>query len=379
LTLRVLTIADRDFANREHDLLQRVESGLHDTGAVMARAIPQGVNNWDGSMVEAVIGYDDMSGMFVGERAPGAILNALRGGDVGEAGVFKGASPVDVVHAWGHDCFRSAAEIALASGAALVLDISSEDAVGELRAVRARLKRGKGEGSPRVCLLACDDALYARAKERGGGAEVRLVPWGVPVEWDRTVGEAAGPVTVSVMCTGRSRADVVSALDGIAEARGALGEVLVFLDEQALDRTASLQRHIEDLGLEDCLSVIGNMESARQLILETDLLIAPDLGLEHRSLVLEALGYGMGVIVHEGCFLRETEDEPSFDVVSRHEPAQLANAILGYFRVAGVREERAGRARGYVKTYHDVRTHIRRLRDAYGAVTESPSVPIRDS
>ena len=374
MTLRVLTIADRDFANREHDLLRRVESGLRDSGIALARAVPHGVTDWDASMVEMVIGYDDVSGIFIAEKAHRTILSAVRGSDA--SGVFKGSSPIDVVHGWGHDSFRIAADIACASGASLALDISSEDAVGELRGVRGRLEHPSGAHGTRVCLLACDEALYGRARDRMPESEVRLVPWGVG--GGRSDEESVGgPVTVSVMCTGRSRPDVLAALDGIAEARKTLGEMLVFLDEQALDRTASLHRYIEDLGLEDCLSVIGNMESGRELILETDALIAPDLGLEHRSLVLEALAHGMGVFVYEGCFLKESGEDPAYEVVPRRSPEALANAILGYFRDSGMREQRAGRAREYARTYHDARAHLRRLIDGYDSVVESRSVPIR--
>ncbi|MEQ9616961.1 MAG: glycosyltransferase [Phycisphaerales bacterium] len=372
MSARVLMIADRDFAVREHGLLERVERGISGPGLDIARAVPVGVHGWDVSSLTAMIEYDDSSGLFRAFTAPDAIHEALAGG--GREAVFASGRPVDIVHAWGIGAYRIAMAVAHDCEASLVIDVSSEYAMSELR----RLRKGVAElleyDGPRVCVVAADEALAAMAQARLPDADARVVPWGVPVPKEsREPRDEDAPVSISVMCTGRSRRDVVRALDAIAEVRTAHERVIVFLDEQALDRTASIHRHIEAVGLDDCLSVIGNMESARHLILETDVLVAPDTRHEHRSLVIEALAHGMRVVAHSGGFLPEPVDRRPYALVPRGDTHALAAAI-GAALTAD--EEASHDARRYATSGHTVRAHVRGVLEAYESLIGAPSVPI---
>jgi len=374
MSARVLMIADRDFATREHDLLERIEHGVRDAGHHVARAVPSGVKIWETGAPSAVIAYDDSSGFLRPFTVPETILDALQ--TEREDDVFAGGTQVDLVHAWGAGSYRAAVEIAAACDAGLVLDYSSEFATPKLRKLNRSISGLGGESAPRVCVVAADESLADRARSFLADSDVRTLSWGVPEVVSTTSRDAHAPLSVSVMCTGRSRRDVIHALNAISEVRATHPEMIVFLDEQALDSNASIHRHVESIGLEDCLSVIGNMESARELILETDVLVAPDLRHEHRSLVLEAVARGMGVVVREGSFLSEDVPEDAPFILSRPDCACVREAILACIVDEDRVRERCARATSYIRKDHDASRHLSGIIDAYESVIGAPPVPI---
>jgi len=380
MSARVLMIADRDFSTREHDLLERVEHGVQLAGHIIARAVPRGVKVWDTTALRAMVEFDDSAGFMRPCSAPDAILEALQ--DDGADKAFVGSSPVDVVHAWGGGSYRVALDIARSCGASLVLDYSSEFAAPRLRKLRRGVQELSREPASRVCVLAADDSLAERARSNLPEADVRTLGWGVPSRRKDEARDESAPRSISVMCTGRSRRDVIQTLRAISEIRETHENMIVFLDEQALDSNASIHRHVESLGLEDCLSVIGNMESARDLILETDVLVAPDTRHEHRSLLLEAIANAMGVVVREGCFLDTGGGGaggggaavPCVDARGGVESAR--DAILECFDEGDESVERAALAKSFIREHHDVRAHHKGILEAYESVIGAASVPI---
>jgi len=168
-----LMIADRDFANREHDLLSRVDEGLIREGVTRSRAIPVGVNEWKTPGIFATVGYEDSRGILTGEEPHIQIIDDLQR--------IEGATPLSVVHAWGPGSFGAALDLAHEAGASVVFDVSSEQAARRVRSMRRAIASFVEETGARACALCADaflaDALSGRGFDRIG---VRTLPWGVP-------------------------------------------------------------------------------------------------------------------------------------------------------------------------------------------------------
>jgi hypothetical protein len=111
--MRILIIADDSFASRERAMLRRLEVGLADEGVRVVHAVPRSALRWHGAELSAQTVPYESRGMAISRpwrvRRLVETTRTLHNGD----------NPAfDLVHAFGHECWAFAAEVARQAGAA---------------------------------------------------------------------------------------------------------------------------------------------------------------------------------------------------------------------------------------------------------------------
>jgi glycosyltransferase involved in cell wall biosynthesis len=306
--MRLLFMLDRDFAEREHALVRRVEIGLLDEGVRLARCVPHACALGMPSGLIPQATYADTGPKIAlawrADRLFRGLERLMPSTSPGEEGMF------DVVHAWGEDCWDLAAETAESDGADLVLEVYSADAVVHARRFE-RLWSSVLPEAGRCTLSVPSDELRQAAERAGVRWPVRVCPWGVFVpEEPRAIRRPGAPVSVCVIGDGgsaESASSVVALLEGVADlgrrreamesaGAGTLPELLVFLDERLVTSSPDVWRYVQRLNLSGLVSVVADLEGRREPVLRSDMLALPEPTGVHRSILLDAMASGVTVI-----------------------------------------------------------------------------------
>lgn len=306
--MRVLFLADRSFAEREHAMLRRLEVGLTAEGVQVARAVPTGSPAEATTGLSASLSYPD-DRWRVGALSPALSLaqqlvqaSSDAGGSGGSgggggSGGSAGAPAVDIVHVWGEGAWWLGTRLAVELGADLAIEASTRSAALHARELERAVASARGE-APKVLWLTPDEASLGVLLDAQPRSRARCGHWGVHVPPGRgpEPGPAGRPLSFVVLAPARTGGAVVPVLEALAGAASDGMAPLVFLDARAAEAHPAVWRRARALGLLSSLSVIDHIESRRQLVLEADALLLPDASGEHRSLVLEAMAAGMVVV-----------------------------------------------------------------------------------
>ena len=304
--MRALMMADRSFATREHAMLRRLEVGLMDEAVRVVRAVPDDAPNQ--ASLAPTVRYHDAHWRFINRAHARRLLRELQlvepllgAGGGGESDIDL----LDVVHAWGDDAWDIAIDIAASTGAALAFELWSFESTRRIRAIERRLA-ATGAGL-RAVWLTPNARLRSAAEDLNPSAPVRAAHWGVYADDHPARHRAPGaPIGVSIVCSGRDEGSVRPVLDALASCRRITENLLIFLDDAGVASGRGLWRYAERLGLLDRLSIIADMESRRDLVLETDVLVLPEAMGEVRSIVLDAMASGIVVVARADPYVEVT-------------------------------------------------------------------------
>jgi len=381
--MRVLLIADRDFATREHAMLDRLEVGLADDGVRVVRASPALNTEVEAASFGERLIYEPGVATDLAELRllpPAVALKGVR--RQGEA-IAKALAemklpgkdrPIDVIHGFGGRCWHVAIETAWRTGASVVLDVWSERCLDRVEATE-KIHAHSSEPLP-LLWVAPDEDLLDDLRERSITCPTRPVPWGVHVPdevvaWRRD----EEPASIVLLSTGRDHAGLVAALEGIAPIAADHPDALFFLDAAALKSHSRIWRALERLGLVERVSLIADLEGRRELILKADCLIQPEHRLGRRSITFEAMAAGMSVVARAAdaapgltdartAFLVESTDADAWELAVRRplEDRALARAV-------------GEEARSFIRASRTVSGQISASLEAYRWMLSSEAVP----
>ncbi|MBN8643902.1 MAG: glycosyltransferase [Planctomycetes bacterium] len=295
-------------AEREHALIRRVEVGMMDEGVQLVRCVPQAcVLQFPSGLIPQAAYSDAGPRLAMAWRADRLIRDLDRLLSDGhstrmEEGAF------DAVHAWGAGCWELAAELAEASGAALVVEADTGTEIE--RAPRFEKSCASVLPEPGGCVWSCPAEPVRDALERAGCRwPARVIPPGVFVpEAARPHRRPGSPASLCIVGGGprdpAEAAPTVAILEGIAELNrrreamesagaGTIPEVLAFLDEALVADQPDVWRMVQRLRLSDCVSVVAELEARREPVLRADILALPHGAAAHRSLLLDAMAAGI--------------------------------------------------------------------------------------
>jgi glycosyltransferase involved in cell wall biosynthesis len=204
---------------------------------------------------------------------------------------------------------------------------------------------------------------------------VRAAHWGIYAEeHDIHRRRPEAPIGVSIVCSGQDEASLRPVLDALAACVRLEENILIFLDDTAVENHLSVWKHAERLGLLDHLSIIADMESRRELVLETDVLVLPEALGEVRSIVLDAMACGIVVVALA---------DPFIEVTATPDLALLVDAptedawLAALKRVTSDPDEMArigARARERVITDRPAHRQVDAILAAYRELTDNPSI-----
>lgn len=365
-------MVDRSFATREHAMLRRVEVGLMDEAVRVVRAVPDDVADPGEESLAPTVRYHDANWRFVNKAHSKRLLRELQLIEPSLASESEG-DLLDVVHAWGDDCWDMAIDLAGATGAILAIELWCHDCTRKIRAIERRA--ASVNEAMRGVWLAPNERLRSAAEQQEPAWPVRAAHWGIYAEEHDVHRRRPGaPIGISIVSSGREEPAIRPVLDALAACVRVEENLLIFLDDAAVETHPGVWKHAERLGLLDHLSVIADMESRRELVLETDVLVLPEALGEVRSIVLDAMASGVVVVAR---------DDPYIEVTSLPDLALLVDApteeawLDALRRVTSDPDEMARigtRARERVIADRPAHRQVDAILGAYRELTDNPSI-----
>lgn len=356
LLVRVVIVADRLFASRERELLSRLEIGLADEGVRVIQALPEGgAAPAPGAQASGVC---TATLTFPGGGLPfttglRARRLAQRLEDVDSAAED---SPVDIVHVFGGSLWPFGAALAEACGAGLALEVWRAGLIDRIGSVSRELLRD-------VLFIAPDPEIERALRQRG--APTRSALWGVHAGDPPAAKLAPGRApTVMLIGAGNDARAMRAALEGVANCVRSHPDMLIFADALAA-RRADLYSVAMQRGILANLSLIEEIESRRDLLVQGDVLLLCEGNGEQRTIVLEAMAHSMIVLSVEDRFCDYLRDNVTAKLV-RPATREAWAAALGSLLDDPAAARRVGEsAREFIAKHRRASDHVRSVLEAY--------------
>ncbi len=354
--MRCLLLADSDIALREAALLHRLVIGLLDAGVHVAHAAPDSVL----SRIEPSLGVE-----ILPYRSQGfSWTRPLRAADLlsrFEAVTQVSAGDPGLVHVFGSGCLALGADVARAGDLALVVDVHTRSMVASVR----RLLGEQFEGVLLAGSRPIGDALLAEGVAASG---VRTVSWGVTPS-DARPRRTGETISIAIGGRGASPDDWARCLRGVAEAAADADDVAIFVDADAGER-ARIGPLVGALGLSPLLSRVPDFEARRDLVVQADLLLWPEVLGEVRSVVLDAMSHQTPVVA-VGDPDVPTFRTPGAVALVSGDQAEWAATVHSLI-ISEERRTALGRAGAeHVRLHHSAAAHVGAVVDAYEWATSS--------
>ncbi|CAG0954294.1 hypothetical protein PHYC_00374 [Phycisphaerales bacterium] len=350
--MRVLILTDAFFASRERSMLERLEVGLADEGVRVIHAAPETVANAQpGGVFTRTVSYSPRILTITRKLAAARLARIVE--QAGEL-AYEG---VDVVHVFGGSAWSLGADTAAALGASLVLEVWRAGLVERARSIEPR--------GHRTLFIAPDPAIE---RSLAGGAEsrpVRLAAWGTVAEPSlRPILAPDRAPSAMIVGSGRDAPAFAAALRGLADVASTRKDLLIFCDAVAA-RRSGLWALARKLNLLPQFSLIDELESRRDLLLQGDILIQPDAHGEARSTVLEAMATGMIVLAASDPMVSVLIDARTARLVPPAESAGWTRVVSDVLSNPDRARALAATAQEFVRTNRRASDHVRAVIQGY--------------
>lgn len=346
--MRVLLIVDRDFAHRELRLVRKIAIGLVDAGSRTLLALP----------ADMATRFADIPGVSViGYRDRGVPwTRSLRAREIAEAAAESSNEPT-IVHAFGGKAFSIASDFARLIGAELVLEVHGRALAQHAAAV---LNDEMGSGLALAPSASLVNALIAAGVPN---TSVRELPWGVGGRGGEPPRDHSEVLGIVLAGTGNDAQAWESVLRGLASVASRREDFLILADDTASLR-AGIHKLVNAIGLSPLFSRIPKIEAERELIVRADMMLWPDHDGEHRSIVLDAMSFGVPIVAAEDRDVPALSN-PSIARLVMGDAAQWAAAIEALLASPDQRLQLGRAAHEYIAQNHRPSKHVAGLIDAY--------------
>ena len=366
--MRVLLLTDELFASREQTLLSRLEVGFADEGVRVAHAVPdtvaQQVTQLSGAVFAQQIVYEP--GRFILARALrrrkllAAIRVLISESDDDDA--------VDVIHVFGGAAWELGAEVARELDARLVVEVWRSGLVNRAAAMKWGLP------VPPLC-IAPDVSVERAIQGAGAGLQVRLCPWGVHASAGaREVLPLNRAPAAVVVGAGQDAKAYMAAFEGLARVIREFEDFRVFMDARAASQTGVWAR-ARKLGLDKHVSLVGEIESRRDLLMHADFLVQPEARGNQRTIVLDAMAARMLVIAAADPMVSALADGKTARLIGRQDGAEWHASIAGLLRDRAAAQRLADSAHEFIREHRKASEQVRLLLKAYASLLPAESLP----
>lgn len=216
---------------------------------------------------------------------------------------------------------------------------------------------------------------FVQACRRRLGDEARIEPLPPGVY----VAERPGPhnvITTRIPCwavvgDGRLDAHYQALLEGIALARRTLGDVACFFCSTSFPQH-DLWQTAGALGLSDCINLTPDLDAARPLLLQSDLLLQPQpLGRVH-TLLVEAMARNTPVLAGVDTAVDYLVDGKTARLLPGPDPASWSSALIESLRSPQSLAHQCESAHRHILNNHKASLFISHLVRAYQQISSSP-------
>lgn len=356
-------------------MIGRVAVGLMQEGVTTAIATPRSLGLPEHASLTTHVVYDDLGWSLTLSSRANVLLQTLASDE--HAGWGAGSdSPIDIIHAWGHAAWPMAIALARATDASVVLDVWSVKGADQIRRTERAAAHGREE-TIRGSWLAPSRGLLRQAEPRAHLWPCQLLHWGVHAPDKLPPIEPREQRALSVVCSGDIPDATIAMLEGVAMLAGDFPNLLIFLDEAAVKSEHDVWRAAQSLGLLERLSVIADMETRRDLILQTDLLLLPDVAGEARSIILDAMASGVVVIADASTTSDAIIDGRTALTVASRTGEHWARAIASVLGDADTHATIRNEAHRMILTERRVHTQVSALMQVYEGLASAEPLAFR--
>lgn len=350
-------------------MLRRLVIGLMDDAARVVLAVPLDTLEFNAAPLATTVGYEDRGSRLARGARTRRLIKKL--GDL-DPPLGSDDDLLDVVHAWGAGCWPLAAELARATGAALALELTGADLLRKLRAHERRFSPAGSDDEPlRASWIAPNAALHRAAIEHEPNWPVALARWGVhPPDHPRRDRPEGAPASVSILSSGKDPGDLTPLLRGLADLAVDREDLLVFLDAAAVEHHHAVWKTADSLGMLDKLSVVADLETRRELFMQSDVLVYPEARGEPRSIILDAMAAGVVVVARADPYLEVTAVPDIAVLVTDNEPEQWSAALGDVLDHPSRFRAISAAARDRIAADRPVHKHVEALLAAYAHLTD---------
>lgn len=357
--MRVVVLTDSLFASRERSLLTRLEVGLADEGVRIIHAIPRGFHSTGHageSLFLRTVSYAEHGLPWSTTWRTAKLRKQIRAMEE-----LDEDDPIDVVHVFGGSVWEMGAELARQTGAQLAVEVWRRGQVERARSLK--FAGANGHGAP--VFMAPDAGIERALLAEGPGLAVRLTPWGVLTPAEAKPRLVAGKVpSVMIVGTGLDATAFAAALRGLAEAAAARPDLLIFIDALAA-RRAGVWALCRKLNLWSNLSLIDELESRRDLLIQGDLLVLPEAQGEQKSVVLEAMASGMVVAAAEDRYCSYLKDGETAALAPEGDVAAWTRMLTTLLSDEIGARRLSESARTFTRAERKASTHVQAVLGAY--------------
>lgn len=354
--MRVLLIADDDFARRERAMMTRLQVGLADEGVRVVYAVPLSVlGDVGGGLFSLQIGYESEGAPFTRRLRVLQLVHAIEDA-LGSGGDGGG---IDVVHVFG-SAWRVGDEVAEWFEAGLVLELWRPEQGPELTRFCGRRPVVR-----QPLVLVPDESLGRLIRARAPACDIAVAPWGTHAPTGhRPPLDPSRSVTLAMVGPGTQVEGVQAALRGIAEATAPFAETVLFVDAAMASR-AGAWGFARRIGLRERMSLIPDMEGRRELTVQADILVQPEALGQHRSITLDAMAAGMLVAGAPDGLVEWLVNGETATLVPHPSAEAWRGALERLLRDREYGAGLASTARAYVRERRPAVAHVRAALAAY--------------
>jgi len=269
----------------------------------------------------------------------------------------------DVLVAVGEGSWAFGGELARVLDVPLVLDVWSLPLARHLPVRRA--------ARTPAAYLAASEPVGLELRARVDPSLVSVIPFGVavPDEPHASMERADDVIAVAVLGRGHDVGGFLAALRGLKRARDRWPQIQAFVELRSR-HDHEIWHQIERLDLLATVSCLSDAAPFRTLLTDCDLLMLPEAEGQCQSVVLEAMGAGLPVIVRDGSDLMDGSSLASWPVRCGGHPDEWADALQTL--CSSVEEARriGAMGRSYVQRWHRVEDQVERLAHTLRQVVE---------
>lgn len=365
--MRVLFLSDLTFTKHEHEMIARLAIGLADEGTGIAWSVPAAIADRmsDSLLVPIVPHQEPKLGLSVKQRA----LNLLD-----RVTTRLGAGP-DIVHVFGGNVARLAAEVARFSGAVPAFECWRPNLETQVRVTLNRAlgvpTAGQSTSTRRASLLTVPgQSVFDRVTQQFPGEVVRTIHWGVHTPAPATA-SVADALSVLLVGPGRDARAWQAAFDASLRVMTGNERVHLFADATTTHRL-HVWKHARAAGVLDRLSLIDETETRRDVLLRADVMVYTDARGESRSLLLDAMASRVAIIAAADPLADALIDGRTARLVVDTTVSQWQEAIDHLINEKATRQKLTESAAEFVQQHHRATRQIVSLIDAYEWVAGDP-------
>ncbi|MCP3904533.1 MAG: glycosyltransferase family 4 protein [Planctomycetes bacterium] len=346
--MHVAMILDEERLRHEHRLLNRLAIGLMGEGLTLTRIVPE--------MPESPALDEDEQRVGLAHRLETlmSVLPWVRKERTARLTESLEKTPPDVLYAVGEDTWNLGLDLARALERPLAIEIW---ATGQVR----KVPRGRAAG-PIAGYVAPTTPMAQALGERVDPELVCVVPPGVglPVEPRMVLEDPERSVALAVLGGGRDVPAYRALLTGLSGVIRRMPQVQVFLELDG-PNDHEIWRHARRLELLENISSFTDVAQHRALLTRCDVLLMPEQYGELRSILLEAMSFGMPVIASADAFIDMLVDGETASIVGRPDPEEWNRHLIRLLTDPAAARELGAGARERIATGHRSSDQVREL------------------